>query len=181
MKKKLAQYALNIATTDNTGVLEHPYCYLYEGRYFVANRCIIVETEELVPGLEVNAHAETLCKTLINFLREPERTDYKYGDYVANELPPVKEIKDGIYNLVGRTFQRVVWSGGEGWPGINARFLYKAMEALNAKKLFFRDGAYNQPVFFYENDDVSAITKCMILPVHKKNPEQEGFWTYLRS
>lgn len=176
MKKKLAQYALNIATTDVGGLLEHPYCYLYEGRYLVANKYRILETEEPVPDLEINAHAETICKTLTKFLKETENYDYTYGDYMAHELPSVKEIKDGIHSLAGRTFQRVIWSGGDKCPGINARFLYKTMEALNAKKLFFRDGAYNQPMFLYENDDVTAITKCMILPIVKKDPKQAGFW-----
>ena len=162
MRKAIINYATEISNSfeRNPGL-----CFAYEGRNFCADMYRIIETETQIPYLDLRTDHVDL------YVRHMETITNRDYDYQLHDLPPVKEIKDGIHALVGRKFDTVGWS--DGVVTINARFLYKTMEALKAKKCYVSSKKYSG-IFFFEDDDPEAINKCMVLPVVDNG--KRGFW-----
>lgn len=102
----------------------------------------------------------------------------KLMDNAVNEAvskvtcPSVPEIKENIRRLVGRKRDLVVYANK--YFAVNARYLYKAFDALNATKVYFSQR--NKPLVIYENDDVTSINKVFILPIID-NSGKLGFHT----
>ena len=171
MKKKLIKYAIDLACSVD---LEHGgfagiFQYADHGRFFVTDGCRILETETLIDGLSLNGESRMTANMIkhMDVVNEPEL------DYQLHDLPTVEEIKDGIRGVCGRKLDRVVWS--DGTITINARWLYKAMEALHATKAYVSSTRpKNTPIFLCENDDPQSINRVLILPIY--NRDKVGYW-----
>lgn len=171
MKKKLIKYAIDLACSVD---LEHSgfagiFQYADHGRFFVTDGCRILETETLIDGLSLNGESRMTANIIkhMDAVNEPEL------DYQLYDLPTVEEIKEGIRGVCGRKLDRVVWS--DGTITINARWLYKAMEALNAKTAYVSNTRpKNMPIFLCENDDPQSINRVLILPIY--NRDKVGYW-----
>lgn len=129
----------------------------------------VLETETLIDGLSLNGESrmtENMIKHM-GVVNEPEL------DYQLYDLPTVEEIKEGIRGVCGRKLDTVVWS--DGTITINARWLYKAMEALNAKTAYVSNTRpKNMPIFLCENDDPQSINRVLIMPIY--NRDKVGYW-----
>lgn len=171
MKKKLIKYAIDLACSVD---LEHSgfagiFQYADHGRFFVTDGCRILETKTLIDGLSLNGESRMTANIIkhMDAVNEPEL------DYQLYDLPTVEEIKEGIRGVCGRKLDRVVWS--DGTITINARWLYKAMEALNAKTAYVSNTRpKNMPIFLCENDDPQSINRVLILPIY--NRDKVGYW-----
>lgn len=171
MKKKLIKYAIDLACSVD---LEHSgfagiFQYADHGRFFVTDGYKILETETLIDGLSLNGESRMTANIIkhMDAVNEPEL------DYQLYDLPTVEEIKEGIRGVCGRKLDRVVWS--DGTITINARWLYKAMEALNAKTAYVSNTRpKNMPIFLCENDDPQSINRVLILPIY--NRDKVGYW-----
>lgn len=171
MKKKLIKYAIDLACSVD---LEHSgfagiFQYADHGRFFVTDGYRILETETLIDGLSLNGESRMTANMIkhMDAVNEPEL------DYHLYDLPTVKEIKEGIRGVCGRKLDRVVWS--DGTITINARWLYKAMEALNAKTAYVSNTRpKNMPIFLCENDDPQSINRMLIMPMY--NRDKVGYW-----
>ena len=169
MTKKLIKHIVDVA-------IENPrfmYQYKDELRYFVTDGHRVVRyNEELKtnPQLTVNAH-DNLIRNVGEHLR-------KADNCTAYELPDKETIKAGINEVAGRAYSvKVAW--GNDKFIINARYLLKAMEALNAKICYISEhNPGGTGIFLYENDDLQSDVYEMILPViRSKYPNKTGFWT----
>lgn len=161
MKKKTANHALEIARSIYVGgKIKCPLQYVKDGRIFVTDSFRIMEIEDLIDELPTEVGG-AMVESMIKYTDSDSSREL---DYTCHEIPTVAEIKAGIQELVGRKFDRVIWS--DGIVTINARWLYKAMEALNATMCYMSSTKPRKaPYFLYENDDVNAKNKILILPV----------------
>lgn len=166
MKKKLASHIMDIATNNR-------FCYQYtrDMRYFVTDSYRILEYDRPIDNLEINAHDNGMIDMMDKFIRL--LNDY-YHDYHLYELPKIDEIRQGIRDMVGRKLTPVVWS--DGIITINARYLLKAMESLNATVCYISTPEpHKQCIALFENDDLTGMVRELILPIY--NPEHRvGFW-----
>lgn len=171
MKKKLIKYAVDLANSID---LEHGgfagvFQYTEDGRFFVTDSFRVLETETLIDDLVLKDDSK-MTATMIKYIdavNEPEL------DYQLYDLPTVEEIKEGIRGVCGRKLDRVCWS--DGTITMNARWLYKAMEALNAKKAYVSNTRpKNSPILLCENDDPQSINRVLILPIY--NRDKVGYW-----
>ena len=167
MKKKLIEHARDIATEKQN------YCYQYtdgKGRYYVTDIHRVIEYDKEIqctPAISVNAHEDGVIRVLTECFD-------KCNDYVLYELPTVEEIKANITKLVGRRHDKVAY--GNDKFALNARWLYKAMEALNAKVCYIdKDKPYLYGILLYENDDLQSSIKELILPICAEG--KTGYWT----
>ena len=171
MKKKLIKYAIDLACSVD---LEHGgfagiFQYTEDGRFFVTDGCRILETETLIDDLALKDDSKMTAnmKKYIDAVNELEL------DYQLYDLPTVEEIKEGIRGVCGRKLDTVVWS--DGTITINARWLYKAMEALHATKAYVSAAKpKNMPIFLCENDDPQSINRVLIMPIY--NRDKVGYW-----
>jgi len=163
MKKKTAKHALEIARSiymDESSKIKEPLQYVKDGRIFVTDTHRIMEIDDLVEELPIRVGGE-IVDNIIKYVAEDSSREL---DYTLHKIPTVAEIKAGIREQVGRKLDRVIWS--DGIVTINARWLYKAMEALNATVCYMSSTKPGKvPYFLYENDDVNAKNKILILPV----------------
>lgn len=148
MKKKFIKHCEDVATK---------YC-ISDGRFYCVSDHMVIETEE-----KLDRHTYVENKGIAKFL------DKDIHDSVICDVPSVKEIKDNIKSLCGRKLDAVGY--GNGKFVINARYLYKALEALNATKVYW--SKWNKPIVIYENDDPQSINKELIMPI---NSNKTGFY-----
>ena len=148
MKKKLIKHCEDVAIKY----------YVSDGRFYCASDCIVIET------------GEKLDHTYVENIGLANGLDAAIHDSVMCDVPTVKEIKDNIRNLCGRKLDIVV-KYGNGKFVVNARYLYKALEALNATKVYW--SKWNKPIIIYENDDPQSTNKELIMPM---NSNKVGFY-----
>lgn len=166
MKKKLITHIVDIATE------KEKLCYQYtDGNcYYTMDgyRAIKYPSAITEPKVLVNAHAETYSSRLKSY--------FENIDGVMYQLPPTEVIKNGITEIAGKAYSiRVTW-GNEKF-NINARWLLKAMESLNATVCYIAEKSpHKNPIYFFENDDLQSDVIEMILPILKSNPNKIGFW-----
>lgn len=170
MKKRLEKYGVEIATSigEHSG-FDGVHQYWHEGRFFCCDDYRLLETETAIDALDLKTDsrmAGTMAKH-ISLMNDP---DY---DYTIHTLPSVSEIKEGIRSVCGRKLDRVAWSDGE--LTMNARWLYKTMEALHATVCYVSKAKAHQPVFFFEDDDLTSMNRCMVMPIFGKEGKT-GFW-----
>ena len=177
MKKKLEAHAKEIATNIN---IDDPDCKLNPneqfvargGHVFVSDGKRVLEIPHMVEdifGSDDYAFANR-CLELIETVNDPDL------DYTLHKLPPVSELKAEATKLYGKRWSGIIWSDNENWA-INARYLIKAMEALNAKVMFQSvTSPRNTPVLLCENDDPQSTTREMIFPIINFRG-RTGFWT----
>ena len=170
MKKKLSKHIFDIATNAPA-----VYCYQYKdesGMFYVTDthRLITYDTVAMTtPALSINAHALDMIKRMKAYVGMDKSC-------VRFELPTVNEIKDNIRNLVGKCYSLPVEYGTDKFA-IDARYLWKAMEALNSKVCYIaEDNPHKNGIFLYEDDDLTSPVKEMILPIVRKDPEKVGFF-----
>lgn len=170
MKKKLIKYAIDIANANAAFADQQ---FVTNNRQFVTDGYRILEIEEPLPSLVMRT--EETNKFNIDRLKDMIDSDADATlDYVVHDLPSTEEIKTGIHAVCGRKFNRVAWS--DGIITLNARWLLKTMEALNAKRCYISKTKFKTTgVFFYENDDIESKTKCLILPIYNTH-NRIGFW-----
>ena len=171
MKKKLIKYAVDLACSIDVehGGFAGIFQYADHGRFFVTDGRRILETETLIDCLPLNGESRMTgnMKKRIDAVNEPEL------DYQLHDLPAVAEIKEGIRGVCGRKLDRVVWS--DGTITMNARWLYKAMEALHATKAYVSEaGPKYSPILLCENDDPLSINRVLIMPIY--NRDKVGYW-----
>jgi len=123
-------------------------------------RVLVLPGDAEIPNLLIEQGNAKMLEDILKF-----DEDYKL-DYKMRELPTLKEIKDGIREVAGRTLTRVCWSP-DGELALNARWLAEAMEVLHAKEMYACTSK-RHPVILYDRDDPST-TKEYIWPVHNKN------------
>ena len=168
MTKKLIKHIIDVAT-DNPRFM---YQYKDELRYFVTDGHRVVRySKELKtnPQLTVNAH-DSLIGNVGERLKQADRC-------AVYELPDKETIKAGINEVAGRAYSVKVARGNDKFI-VNARYLLKAMEALNAKICYIDErNPGGTGIFLYENDDLQSDVYEMILPVRFKYHGKTGFWT----
>ena len=162
MKKKFLKHAIELAKSLSTSVRgRKPAVYTYDDRLFVLDDHRVLEIESGVEGLEMaeDEGLGSICK--YNF----DVTESREYDYQAFQLPTLKEIKDGIREAVGRKRTAVAYTPDLEWA-VNARYLAKAMEALNATTVYVsaRKPA-TSPLVLFMDDDLQSTTKELILPI----------------
>lgn len=170
MKKKVISHLADIA-------IENPkYMYQYtDGEYFYVtdgHRAIRYK-EELItnPKITLNAHANSIIGVIKELFK------YMESDGIMYELPNIEEIKEGITKVAGRAYSTKVAWGNEKFI-VNARYLVKSMNALNAKVCYICEhNTHHNGIFLFENDDLQSDTCEIILPISKiKFPNITGFW-----
>lgn len=172
MKKKLIKYAIDLA---NSADLEHGgfagvFQYCKDGRFFVSDGHRLLETETIIDELPLKCDSK-MVQRMIDIIDLVNEREYDYQRY---DLPTVSKIKEGIRSVCGRKLDRVIWS--DGTVTMNARWLYKAMEALNATKaLVSTTKSRTMAIFLCENDDPMSINRVMIMPI--SNNGRVGYWT----
>ena len=171
MKKKLIKYAIDLACSIDVehGGFAGIFQYADHGRFFVTDGCRVLETETLIDGLSLNGESRMTANIIkyFNSVNEPEL------DYHLYNLPTVEEIKEGIRGVCGRKLDTVVWS--DGTITMNARWLYKAMEALRATKAYVSQARPKySPILLCENDDPLSINRVLIMPIY--NRDKVGYW-----
>lgn len=175
MKKKLIAHAVDVAKNATTTRLKVNGClpcqFWTDGHTFVTDGFRILEVEQLIDELPTSEN-QTVAESCLKYIKE---VNSPYLEYVLDtEIPSVSEIKTGIRDLVGRRLDTVVWASPNNWK-VNARWLYKAMEALNAKVVFVSSTKpWNSPIFLLENDDPQSMNREMILPVNANH--EPGFY-----
>lgn len=153
MKKRIEKMIMDVAANDD------PRCnnkkFIVNGRFFVTDGVRIAEFyDDGIDNLEIRSNID-LDKKIDGLLEE---------DYISFDLPSIDCIKSNIRSLCGRKLDRVVYKND--LFAVNARFLYKAMEALNAKTCYFcKRNSKRNPVIIFENDDITSINKIAIFPV----------------
>lgn len=171
MKKKLIKYAVDLACSIDVenGGFAGIFQYTEDGRFFVTDGCRILETEIRIDDLVLKDDSKMTAhmKQYIDAVNELEL------DYQLYDLPTVEEIKEGIRGVCGRKLDNVVWSDGK--ITINARWLYKAMEALNAKTAYVSAARPRYaPILLCENDDPLSINRVLIMSIY--NRDKVGYW-----
>ena len=150
MKKKLINHAKEIRCE------KFPELITDGEANFAVDLHRILRLETLPEELPFKLTDVSSCLRYMNIMNE--------RDYVIYELPEKTEIKDAIRNLVGRKFDRVVWINKN--FGVNARYLYKAMEALNATVCYIdKMNPRRRPIFLFENDNLQSFNMEIVLPV----------------
>lgn len=174
MKKKLEKYALDCAALVDEFTLKRLggiFQYKGDDGYYTTDTHRVMRSDEPLSGLTVKEPGEkNLGKSFDRMFAATGSADLNYELY---KLPTVDEMKAGIRDLVGRKLDRVAWS--DGYITMNARWLYKAMEALNANHCYVsRTKPRTQPIFLYEDDNPWSINAACILPI--SNNGNVGFW-----
>lgn len=170
MKKKLIKHIVDIMTENPI----YTYQFTDGTRYFALDTHRIIEYGECINdyrGLNVQANAHdyrtiNACKTWM------QCDESKKYDYHMIELPKAEIIRENIRNLVGRKLTDVYWSNGE--IVINARWLLKAMEALDATVGYISStNTASMPIMLYHEDNLQSDVKELILPLNilKSHPE----------
>ena len=97
---------------------------------------------------------------------------------ILTELPNKQEIKNAIRKLAGRKYGlTVVWH--EGSFVVNARYLLKAIEGLNATVCYKSSiNPRKSGIMLYENDDLNSDNKIYIMPVLFNKEKVKGFYIY---
>ena len=163
MKKRFEKVVMDIATSDFDDRLSMKK-HIVNGRYFVTDGCRVAEFDSDLSVLD-SGNINKLDKYM---------DEVTTKDYTIFDLPSVDDIKQNIRNLCGRKLDHVVYKNE--FFAINARWLYKAMEGLGAKKCYFdRSDSKRKPIFFFENDDVTSVNKIAICPVNN-NTDFVGFY-----
>lgn len=166
MKKKLEKHAIDIATSKGSGHIQGVYQFIRDRDYYFTDGHRVLQTDTKVDEIEGNAHADKLLMTIENAFKSVYSLDY-----ILHDLPTVAELKAGIKTTGSRN--RVAWSDGK--VTINARYLVKAMEALNAKKCYVCKDGNSFPILLVENDDLQSPNRELIFTVFNKN-DRIGFW-----
>jgi len=167
MKKRLEKHIFDIATSGR-------YCYQYtDGEtYYVldGHRLITYGTElSATPGLCITAHDATIISNVKKFIATET-------ECVRYELPTIEEIEKQISAVAGRAYSITVVYGNEKFA-ISARYMLKAMKALNATVCYINEvDPHKRGIFFYEDDNLNGPVKEMILPILRKDPNQVGFF-----
>ena len=169
MKKRLINHALDIARNANSKlkVNGRPCQFWLEGRTFILDGYRVLEVEHLIDDIVTNENqniakgCKDVCDRDLDYLR-------------IENIPSASEIKAEIRKLVGRKLDTVVYNY-EDIFAINARYFYKAMEALNASCVYVSRYTPNtSPILLYENDDPQSTVKELILPI-RANLYTPGF------
>lgn len=151
MKKKIEKYV-----EENC-----EYGVEVNNRFFYGTEYLLIETPKKIEGL--NNKIMDVDKMMDNAVG---------GAVKMVTCPSVPEIKENIRRLVGRKRDCVVYTNE--YFAVNARYLYKALDALNATKVYYSQR--NKPLVIYENDDVASVNKVFILPIID-NSGKLGFHT----
>ena len=168
MKKRIIKHITDIATSSSN----HCCQYTDGDSYYVIDGHRVISYGSVVdanPEISINAHAVSVTSNIKQYF-------FAEHDCVMYQLPPVDEIKDNISKIAGRAYSTKVIYGNEKFA-INARYLLKAMEALNATVCYI--DAVNPgkcSIFLHENDDQNSLVTEIILPIIRKNPNQIGYW-----
>ena len=149
MKKKLVNYIKK----------EFDYMIEVNNRYFYVNQ----EASMIVEGDEKIALQEKRFD-IIKIVNREINIDRKFV-----EFPSPNEIKENIRNLVGRKLDKIGY--GNGNISIDARYLYKALEAFGAKGGYIC--SYRDPIIIFENDDPTSTNYVIIFPVISNSV---GYW-----
>lgn len=169
MKKKLVNHAIEIVTNPN-GYKSLPYQYPNGGGgVYVTDAHRILELKEPFDGIDINMRDKKLVQM---FERHMHNMTKIGNDYQRYELPTPEYFKQGIRDLVGLKRDAVVWS--DGYLTFNARYLYKALEALNAKYCYVGNNYTRDCIYLFENDDLQSWNREAILPI--VNNGRTGFW-----
>lgn len=168
MKKKLVMHAIQIAK----GNADYRFPYQYpsgNGGVYITDAHRILETEAHFEGVEINYWDKSFAKMMSKFIEKIGDWDLAYD---RHELPDKATIKEGITELVGRKLTDVVWS--DGLVTLNARYLMKAMDALNATVCYVSNSP-KEGIFLFENDDMESFNREIILPICNTD-DKVGFW-----
>lgn len=169
MNKKLDRHIIDIASCVPA------FCHQYtDGSVYYAidgHRAIqydsAIESDPMVP---INAHAESRTNQIKSYINSDD-------DFVRFHLPTTDEIKKGISNVAGRKYSMRVIYGNDKFA-INARYLLKAMEALNATVCYISPiNPHKCGIFLYEDDDLTSLVKELILPVCRIDESNVGFFS----
>ena len=175
MKKKLVNLGLEIAGSPIIEGKQREKLVHYEsdGKYYVFDRYRILQTEERVPGTELE-EVKSTREFIGNYIRS--LSDWNL-DYQAMDISSVEEIKEGIRECCGRKLDRVAFCLNGMYPTLDARTLWKALYALNARKIFVANvqDYRKRPVFILENDDPQSENVFMLLPIHNFDG-RTGYW-----
>lgn len=140
------------------------------GKFYVTDGCAFVAltATETLPAVMNSRLAEKMTNILWDAIQG------KNGDMTAHDLPPVETIKAECGKIRGRKRFPIGCRLAENYPALNADYLIKGMEALNATKLFFVDGKMNVPVMLFKDDEPWNQECMLILPIHTY--ETGGYW-----
>lgn len=169
MTKKLIAHIKEVAT----GYKDYVYQYTDGSMFYVTDGSRAVrykdEIKEL-PEISVNAHAGNMINLLKRKIDESINT-------VMYQLPAKAEIKSNITNLAGRSYSTKVAYGNDKFT-VNARYLLKAMDALNASVCYIYEHHSNQNgIYLYNNDDPQSDIIEIIMPLRKSsNSHDSEFW-----
>lgn len=164
--QKMEKHAIDVATDYKEGA----YQYTDGNYYYVTDGHRVIQLPAQVDRLRVNAHDTTMINGIKKFIDTTFSREY---DYTIHELPTLAELRDGVRKTVGRRLNRVVWS--DGVITFNARYLIKAMDALNAKVCYITKTDTRMPIQLFKNDDLQSETIELILPIYNAG-ERKGFW-----
>lgn len=146
---------------------------VFDGIHYIATDHIVVYFDEDIPDIpKMGAMSDSMKKTVIDKIM-----DTREVDWIRHELPPVKEIKGQVTDLVGKKrVPKVNWSDDGTWA-INARYLVPAMEALNAKGCYIPKGSQSlyYPVKLFQNDDVTSSVCEGIMQI-RNDDGRKGVW-----
>lgn len=163
MKKKVINHAGEIAICGLSNGFEEALQYLQKGNIYVTDAYRILQIEDLLPDTRIKVNASSSFR-LAQYMEQVNDADL---DYTLHKLPSVREIKEGITALCGRKRDPVAWT--DGYICCNARYLAKAMEALNASVCYAsRSKTRFSPILLVEDDDPQSITKELIMPIMRR-------------
>ena len=168
MTKKIISHIKEVAT----GSKDYVYQYTDGEMFYVTDGSRAIRYKERVesdPELNINAHDQSITGLLKSRIHLAEGT-------ILCKLPTKEEIKAGITEIAGRSYSVVV-AYGEGRFTVNARYLLKAMDALNATVCYIHEyNAHMKCIYLYKDDDLQSDIVELIMPINKKCPKQTGFW-----
>lgn len=107
--------------------------------------------------------ADVLSERTKNTLVKANIGDF---DYIRHELPSITEIRQNVFERVGNYGRNIVVFCDEE-INVNARYLYKAMDALSAKCCFVKSGSPG--ILIYKKDDPESETWEFILKYRSKS------------
>ena len=167
MKKKLIKFAMEIAIGD-TYTKSEPCIWkwadpieMYPDRFFVTDGYRILELPEPFEGLPIRDDI-SMTQLCVKFMNEALE-----GNKTAFALPEPEEMKKNITALRGRKYSiPVAFKMAEDRACFNAIYLMEGMKALNAGTCYSEAGNMRSPAWIYLEDDLTSVTKYMILPVN---------------
>ena len=168
MKKKVISHIVDVAIENPKFMYQYAdgeHIYVTDGHRAIRYR----EQINSNPQIKINAHSSVLGP-----IREKLN---RMDSCVKYELPSKEDIKAGITEVAGKAYSvKVAW--GNDKFAVNARFLVKAMDALNATVCYIDERNPGMSgIYLFEDDNLLGEVCEIIMPVSKiKYPNKTGFW-----